>query len=164
MANQVIELTEKRILEVEGLPYLALQLEPKFAVAIALAQVQETFIAPRDRLTLLPNMPAHVLGLIAHRSMVFWVIDLPHLFGLGLLEPSSREYQIAVLRSADGEPLGIAVEAVKDVIRLTLEEISSPDGIADPSLIPYLEGCVSRFQGNLWVLNAEKIMSLSTQF
>ncbi|MEE3717231.1 chemotaxis protein CheW [Tumidithrix elongata RA019] len=161
MANQVIELTEKRVLEVAGLPYLTLQLEPKFTVAVPLHQVQETFVAPRDRLTLLPNMSMHVLGLIAHRSMVFWVIDLPQLFGLGLLEPSSREYQIAVLRSADGEPLGIAVEAVKDVIRLTLEEISSPDGIVEPNLMPYLEGCVSRSQGNLWVLNAEKITSHS---
>jgi positive phototaxis protein PixI len=140
-------------------PYVQLQIGT-LTVAIEMQLCQEMIVVPSDRLTLLPNMPAQVLGLISHRSTVFWVLDLSQLFGLGFLEPSLQEYQIAVLRSPDDVPLGIAVEAVKGVARFSTEEILSPVGVVDPGLIPYLRGCVGQAESMVLVLDTLAITNL----
>lgn len=141
--------------------YIQLQLSVDLTLAIEMQLCQEVIVVPSDRLTLVPNMPAQVLGLISHRSVVFWVIDLPQLFGLGFLEPSLQEYQIAILRSLDEVPLGIAVGAVKGVTRFSPDQILSPIGVVDPGLIPYLRGIVPKPSGNILVLDAEKILALT---
>ncbi|NOS34933.1 chemotaxis protein CheW, partial [Acinetobacter baumannii] len=64
--------------------------------------------------TPLPNVPAHVRGVVNLRGVVLPVLDLSHRLGWGSTDPSSR-HVIIVVRI--GEQLqGLFVDAVNDIV------------------------------------------------
>jgi len=161
MPNQSIELSEVRVSEVSGSPYLRLQLEPHVSVAIALPLVQETFVAAVDRLTSMPNVHACLIGLIEHRSSIFWTLDLPQLLGFTPLDSASIDYNIAVLQ-VRGELLGLAIRRIGQVVHFTDEAIRSPlDRNLPATLTPFLRGVLpssdDQSDGKIYVLDAESI-------
>jgi len=157
MPNQLIELSQVRVSEVSGSPYLRLQLEPHVSVAIDLPLVQETFVAEANRVTLMPNVHPCLIGLIEHRSSIFWTLDLPQLLGFTPLDSATVDYNIAVLR-VRGELLGVAIRRIGRVIRFTDEAIRSPlDQNLPATLIPFLRGILPSPEGKIYVLDAESI-------
>jgi positive phototaxis protein PixI len=151
-----IELQE-RIKEREtNTPYLCMQLAPQTLALIDMGYAQEVLIMSSERLTMMPNMPDHVLGLISHRSLVFWVIDLPQLLGLTPLNTGSPEYHLAVLRVHDSY-VGLATMQTQGVKRWAEGEIQSPVGNISPELERYLQGCILQKDDTYLVLDAEAI-------
>ncbi len=155
------ELHQERIVEVKDAPYLTMRLDGATA-AIAMDYAQEATVIPADRLTLMPNMPGHFLGLVNHRSRIFWAIDLASLFGFTPLEFNAETYQIVVLNFKD-EPLGLAVRSVQGVRRFGIDQILSAETTIKAELIPYLKGCIEQDQGQILVLDAEALVSQSHQ-
>jgi positive phototaxis protein PixI len=153
------ELRQERIVQVKDDPYLTMKLDGATA-AIAMDYAQEATILSADRLTLMPNMPGHFLGLVNHRSRIFWAIDLASLFGFTPLEFNAETYQIVVLNFKD-EPLGLAVRSVQGVRRFGLDQILSAETTVRAELIPYLKGCVDQDSGQLLVLDAEALVNQS---
>jgi positive phototaxis protein PixI len=151
------ELHQERIVEVKDDPYLILQLDGGMTVAIAMEHAQEATIVAAERLTLMPNMPSHYLGLVNHRSRIFWAVDLASLFGLVPLASNAENYQIVIVQR-DQEPLGLAVRSVQGVRRFGVDRILSAETTVRPELVPYLKGCVEQDDSTLLVLDAEALL------
>lgn len=139
--------------------YLGLQLDAQTQVVLSTCKTQEVVSLPRERITPIPTLSASVLGLVNHRSRVFWLIDLPHLLGLTPLAGDQSEFQVAIVRSGN-IPLGVGIRQILGIIRFSEAAIQSPVGRVSPNIVPYLKGCVLRpKEGILLVLDADALVN-----
>jgi len=69
------------------------------------------------------------MGLIEHRSNVFWVLDLPQLLGLPSLDSTAIETHIAILQMGK-LLLGLGVYRIGQVVRFTETEILPLQGLS----------------------------------
>ncbi|WP_190315939.1 chemotaxis protein CheW [Pseudanabaena sp. UWO310] len=166
MSNLTIELREEKSQAIAGLPYLSLYVERNINVAVQLKFIRETLTLGGDRFTQMPNVHSCLIGLVEHRSNVFWVLDLPQLLGFESLDSTTVEKHIAVLQIADMF-LGLAVYSVSRVLRFTETDIVSPlvlpNTKAALQTVPFLKGCVMAPDGNnsIYVLDAEAIANFN---
>ncbi|MGL5882321.1 chemotaxis protein CheW [Synechococcus elongatus] len=123
---------------------------------IPTVEAQEVVMVTHQQLTLMPNMPGTILGLLNHRNRVIWVIDLPQLLGLPMLMLDLRQYAVVVIQVA-GQLLGLAIQQIEGLSRLNPSDIQSPVGSVDASLVPFLRGCYLQDQELLLVLDAAAI-------
>lgn len=142
----------------QGEPYLGIKVNTDTSAVIAMEYIQEVVVVNAKRITPLPNMPVSVLGLINQRSKVFWVVDLGKMLGM---EPLSnrQEYNLVILRWRK-EALGIAVEKIKGVVRVSKSSIQSPVGSFIETLTPFLQGVVIEEKQLLLVLDAPSIAGI----
>ena len=138
-------------------PYLKVQLTLQRAAFLPMELTQEAISVASDRITPIPNMPSHVLGLLNQRSHVFWAINLAQMLGLSHQAFTLQRYSLVIIRS-NGIPLGLVIPEVKGVARINPEEIESPIGAIAPGLVPYLRGCYRQGQELIWVLDPEAII------
>lgn len=124
----------------QGEAYLRLQLSDSLSAILPMQETQEVLVVPSLRLTPMPNMPPPVIGLLNHRNRVIWVVDLPHLLDLPSLPMDVPQQTIAIVR-VDQQPLALAVNQIRGVIRLLADAIQSPVGTVPAPLVPYLRGC-----------------------
>jgi len=88
--------------------------------------------------TPLPNVPAHVRGVVNLRGVVLPVLDLSHRLGWGQTDPSSR-HVIIVVRI--GEQLqGIIVDAVNDIVSIHPDAMQPIPDMGDTEASRFLEG------------------------
>ena len=151
-----LEVQSSQLQRTVGDAYLKLQLNQQISAVLSMAHVQEALAVPVGRITLMPNMPACVLGLLNQRSQVLWIIDLPQMLDLPTLDTEVQHYSIAIIR-VGSIPLGLVVQEVKGVMRFSVDSIQSPIGAVAPSLVPYLRGCILQSTEVLLVLDAEAI-------
>ncbi|MBD2176396.1 chemotaxis protein CheW [Pseudanabaena sp. FACHB-1998] len=163
MSNLTIELREEQSQAIAGLPYLSLQLERNVTVAVQLKIVRETLVLPAERFTQMPNVHHCLMGLVEHRSNVFWVLDLPQLLGFTPLQSNALETHLAILQIG-GAFLGLGVHRIGRVMRFSETEIVSPQELPQTATpieaIPFLRGWVNQDEGDfshLYVLDAEAI-------
>lgn len=140
-----------------GDAYLKFLFGQQTPAVISMAQAQEVVILPTGRLTPMPNMPPYVMGLLNRRSRVLWVIDLARMLGLPPIETNVQQYNLVIIRN-ESVSLGLIVQAVEGVVRLTPESIQPPFGQVSSALVPYVSGCVLQEQQILLALDAEAIM------
>ncbi len=140
-----------------GDAYLKFQFGKHSPAVLSMSQAQEVFVLPVGRLTAMPNMPSYVMGLLNRRSKVLWVIDLAKMLGLPGIETNVQHYNSVIINSGSLS-LGVIVQAVEGVVRLTPESIQPPLGQVSSGLVPYLRGCVLLDTEILLVLDAETIM------
>lgn len=141
--------------------FLRLRLSDSAIAVIPTIEAQEVVMVGHHQLTLMPNMPSTVLGLLNHRNRVIWVVDLPQLLGLPMLTFDIRQYAVVVIQVA-GKLLGLAVQQVEGLNRLSPSNIQSPIGAVDANLVPYLRGCYLHEQELLLVLDAPAIAQSSS--
>lgn len=90
---------------------------------IPLAQAREILgLIPT---TPLPNAPEHVVGLINLRGEILPVFDLRRLFHLQSL-PSPGIQECVLVAETEGEPFGLKVDGVHQVLTLAHEGIDPP--------------------------------------
>jgi twitching motility protein PilI len=142
----------------QGETYLKFQLTHKTPAVLAMSQAQEVIVLSPARLTPMPNMPPHVLGLMNRRSRVLWVIDLALMLGLSSTPVPIHQYNIIILRNQSFS-LGAVVQSVASVVRLTANTISPPPGQISSNLLPYLRGCSLLEKELLLVLDGEGIIA-----
>ncbi|MEI6331207.1 MAG: chemotaxis protein CheW [Pseudanabaena sp. ELA645] len=163
MSNLTIELREEQSQAIAGLPYLSLRLDHDVTVAVQLKYTRETLELSNERLTQMPNVHPCLMGLIEHRSNVFWVLDLPQLLGFTPIDSTAINLHIAILQIG-GAFLGLGVTRIGRVLRFTEPEIVSPIQLPQLNLpseiMPFLRGWIAQPQGltnNLYLLDAEAI-------
>ncbi|GBO53194.1 CheW protein [Pseudanabaena sp. lw0831] len=163
MVDLMIELQEEKTQAIAGLPYLSLQLGLNVTVAVQLKFARETLVLATDRFTQMPNVHPCLMGLVEHRSNVFWVLDLPQLLGFTPIDSTAIEIHIAILQIG-GAFIGLGVYRVGRVVRFTEPEIVSPLELPKAKtpieLVPFLRGWVIQSEdvnGNLYVLDPEAI-------
>lgn len=140
-----------------GDSYLKFHLDADTAAILAMQHVEAVLIVPSRRLTAIPNMPECILGLLNRRNRVFWVIDLAQMLNFQPVDPNAEQYNIVMIRVGE-IPLGLLVQAVQGLIRITPDSIQAPMGLVTPTLIPYLHGCILQQQEAALVLNAQTIL------
>ncbi len=156
-ASDVLQLslpTQKKL----GAPHLWVRLNAEAPVAIAMPAVQAVVTIPTQRITPMPNMPKHILGLVNRRSQVLWVIDLSKMLGLAALNLRRPELHIVILE-VDQQQLAFAVPHIEGVMRFMPEEVISPLGNFSAELVPYLQGWLPHEHETLLVLSARSLVT-----
>jgi purine-binding chemotaxis protein CheW len=102
--------------ELAGAPY-----------AVPVERVRE--IVRMGPVTPIPRTPEDVRGVISLRGEMIELIDLGRRLGLGPTEPSRRA-RIIVIKTGDGEVVGLLVDTVREVLRVSAEEIQPATGSA----------------------------------
>ena len=143
--------------EAEFSQYLAFQLGPE-EYALDITRISE-IIKPREY-THIPRVPGFILGLISLRGVVVPVFDLRQRFSLGEAQIGSAS-RIVVCREGD-VTVGLLVDAINQVIRLTEDGIEPPPAVlcgVDRNLV---DG-VGRYQGRMIILlNLASVLDTET--
>lgn len=121
---------------------------------IEITKVQEIILM--GEITRVPQTPAYIKGLINLRSTVIPVIDLRTRFGLASQDPTD-ETRIMVVNMA-GKTIGIIVDAVSEVLRISRDQIAPPPPTVTGSDRNYLTGLVNLENRLLILLNLDKLL------
>jgi purine-binding chemotaxis protein CheW len=121
---------------------------------IEITKVQEIILM--GEITRVPQTPDYVKGLINLRSTVIPIIDLRLRFGLPMEAPTD-ETRIMVV-NVDGKTIGIIVDAVSEVLRITNDEIAPPPPTVAGLGRDYLTGLVKLDKRLLILLDIDKIL------
>lgn len=156
MKAAILTQPSRRARRIQGDAYLKFQLAPGNSALLDMKQVQEVLLLPLQRLTPLPNMPPHILGLMNRRSRVIWVIDLPQMLNLPNLDSNRRQHSLVLLRVAD-ITLGLAVQQIEGIVWLSPDRTQSAPTNVTPAMVAYLRGCVLEKQDLLLVLDGAAI-------
>lgn len=90
--------------------------------------------------TTLPQAPDYVLGVINLRGAVLPVIDLRARLGMGSSEPTASHVVIVV--EVEGQPVGLVVEAVCDILVIKPEMVQRPPRLGDPNAESLITGII----------------------
>jgi len=106
--------------------------------------------------TPLPNVPAHIRGVVNLRGVVLPVLDLSHRLGWGQTDPSSR-HVIIVVRI--GEQLqGLIVDAVNDIVSIPEDGMQPLPDIGETPAAHFLEGLATIDERLILVLALERLV------
>jgi purine-binding chemotaxis protein CheW len=112
--DSVEEIRQLLSFELAGSPY-----------AIPVERVRE--IVRMRPVTPVPRLPEDVRGVISLRGEMIELIDLRIRLGLGRVE-ASRRTRIIVVKTGDDEVVGVLVDAIKEVLRVSSESIRPAEG------------------------------------
>ena len=109
--------------------------------------------------TPLPNVPAHVRGVVNLRGVVLPVLDLSHRLGWGSTDPSSR-HVIIVVRIGD-QVQGLIVDAVNDIVSIPDDGMQALPDIGETPAAQFLDGLATIDQRLILVLALERLVDSS---
>ncbi|MFN4196298.1 MAG: chemotaxis protein CheW [Thermosynechococcus sp.] len=138
------------------LPYLRLAVHDQLTALLPMTELQQVVVIPSQQLTVIPNMPPVVMGLLNFRNRIVWVLDLAHLLDLEPLDLRLTLLTIALLQTPEGY-LGLALRQVRGIVRLPDSAIQSPVGTVRAALVPYLRGCCRLDQELFFILDGGAI-------
>lgn len=121
---------------------------------IEITRVQEIILM--GEITRVPQTPVYIKGLINLRNTVIPIVDLRLRFGLQEQEPSD-ETRIMVM-NVGGKTVGIIVDAVSEVLRISKDQISNPPPTVAGLGREYLTGLVKLEKRLLILLDIDKIL------
>lgn len=124
---------------------------------IEITKVQEIILM--GEITRVPQTPAYIKGLINLRSTVIPIVDLRTRFELPAAEPTD-ETRIMVI-NVEGKTTGIIVDAVSEVLRISMDQVSPPPPTVAGLGRDYLTGLVNLEQRLLIMLDIDKILAES---
>lgn len=116
--------------------------------------------------TVIPNMPAAMLGLQNLRGAIVPVIDLRAQFGLGSAACNKTTVVIvAWARSQDGgRTMGMAVDGVTDVLQVRLSEIQPPPDFGAAVDTAFVSGLVNTETGMTMLLDVDRLLNVGEEF
>jgi purine-binding chemotaxis protein CheW len=123
--------------------------------AVSITRVQE--IIPLPIPTRLPQVPDFVEGIINLRGKIIPIIDLKKRFAMGgaVATKDSR----SVIIEMDGQIIGIIVDEVNEVLRLSSDQIEAPPAVIGGITAEYLTG-VGKLEDRLLILlDVDKIFN-----
>jgi purine-binding chemotaxis protein CheW len=110
--------------------------------------------------TPLPNVPAHVRGVVNLRGVVLPVVDLSQRLGWGTTDPSAR-HVIIVVRIGD-QLQGIVVDAVSDIVTLSPDDIQPVPDVGEAAAAAFLEGIATMDDRLIMILGLDRLSEGST--
>lgn len=121
---------------------------------IEITKVQEIILM--GEITRVPQTPEYIKGLINLRNTVIPIVDLRLRFALAQ-EEISDETRIMVV-NVQGKTIGIIVDAVSEVLRISPEQIAPPPPTVAGLGQEYLTGLVKLDKRLLILLDIDKIL------
>lgn len=116
---------------------------------IELKHVREILSPPP--MTVVPRAPAGVVGVCSVRGMLTTVFDLRRLLGLGRIGQTRRTRVLLI--DVDGEAVGLLVDEVRNVLRLTDDEIERPETGLSTEFGPHVVGIGRPGGGNVVLID-----------
>lgn len=126
---------------------------------VNIMQVQEIIL--QGQITKMPEVPDYICGLINLRGHVIPIIDLRRRFGLPAQE-SDEHTRIIVVNVGD-KTIGMVVDAVNEVLRITSDQIEPPPSSIAGIDHSYITGLVKFEKKLLVLLSIENILSQEEQ-
>ncbi|HOQ09177.1 MAG TPA: chemotaxis protein CheW [Syntrophomonadaceae bacterium] len=122
---------------------------------VPITQVQE--IIPMAKPTRLPQVPDFVEGIINLRGKIIPIIDLKKRFDMEATEITSDTRSVVV--EVSGQTVGIIVDEVSEVLRLSKDNIEPPPAAIGGITAEYLTG-VGKLEDRLLILlDMDKILT-----
>lgn len=122
---------------------------------VPITQVQE--IIPMTKPTRLPQVPDFVEGIINLRGKIIPIIDLKKRFDMEATEITSDTRSVVV--EVSGQTVGIIVDEVSEVLRLSKDNIEPPPAAIGGITAEYLTG-VGKLEDRLLILlDMDKILT-----
>lgn len=139
--------------------YLTFSLKEEF-YGIAISSVKE--IIEYRAITAIPLMPAFVKGVLNLRGEVVPVIDLSMRFGKPASEIRKRSCIVIVeiIYEEQVVLLGIAVDAVKEVVDITVNDIDPPPTFGAKIRAEFIKGVVNVEAQFIVLLQVAKVLSI----
>lgn len=106
--------------------------------------------------TPLPNVPAHLQGVVNLRGIVLPVFDLRERIGWGRTNPSSRNVIIVV--QIGSQMQGVVVDAVNDIVEIDRDDLQPPPDVGGASG-GIIEGIATVGDRMVMVLAANRLTS-----
>ncbi len=132
--------------------YLSFRLADEL-YAVSIQYIRE--IIKPTLFTQVPRTAPVVLGVLSLRGAIVPVVDLRLLLGLDALPQTRRSRVLIVI--AQEELIGLLVDEVRHVIRLSPEDIEPPPAVFDRSEAEHMIG-VGRYDGEMYTLVDLKTM------
>jgi positive phototaxis protein PixI len=127
-----------------GTPHLKVWLDREMPAAIAMNHAHAAMAIEPSRISPMPNMPSHVVGMLA----------------LNLTPVNLRQPKLnVILLEVERQMLACLVPRVDSVMRFMPEEVISPLGNFSAELVPYLEGWLPYSRDILLVLSARALVT-----
>lgn len=123
--------------------------------AVPISNVQE--IIPMPEPTRLPQVPDFIEGIINLRGKIIPIIDLKKRFDLGQTDDIKEKRSIII--DLEGQIIGIIVDEVNEVLRLSEDEIDAPPAAISGITAEYLSGVGKLAERLLIILDVEKIFN-----
>lgn len=124
---------------------------------IEITKIQEIILT--NGITRVPQMPDHVKGVINLRGHVIPILSMQEQFGLDDSKPTENARIIVI--NACGETIGLIVDAVNEVLRVSEEMLSPPPSTVAALGTNYLTGLVKLNSRLLIMLNIEMLFGES---
>lgn len=121
---------------------------------IEITKVQEIILM--GEITRVPQTASYIKGLINLRSMVIPIVDLRLRFAMGEEVPTD-ETRIMVV-NLEGKTIGIIVDAVSEVLRISKEQIAPPPPTVSCVGRDYLTGLAKLDKRLLILLDVDRIL------
>jgi len=117
-------------------------------------------------ITAVPQVPAHVKGVINLRGKVIPIIDLRLKFGMPTVEYTERTCIIVVEVELEARRimLGVIVDSVSDVLNIAADEIEETPDFGERLDTTYMQG-VAKIKGKVKImLDLDRILAVDTGF
>ncbi len=128
--------------------------------AIDILRVQE--IKGWSKVTVIPNTPDYICGVINLRGTIVPIIDLRLRFGLDRLDYGQMTVVVVVkVLASNGREriMGIVVDAVSDVYDVTETEIKPPPDFGSVISIEFIKGLATVSDKMVIVLEIDKLLN-----
>jgi purine-binding chemotaxis protein CheW len=104
-------------------------------------------------ITVVPQVPHYVRGVINLRGKVITVVDLRQKFGFAPQEQTDETAIIVVEVKVEGGkvPMGVVVDSVSDVLNIQTDEIEDTPAFGDRVVADYLSG-MAKVKGRVKIL------------
>lgn len=122
--------------------------------AIPITKVQE--IIQGNVPTRLPQTPDFVEGIISLRGKIIPIVNLKKRFNLG---SAGQDESCSVVVEVEGNTVGIVVDEVSEVLRLSSENIEPPPSVIQNISAEYLVGIGKINERLLLLLDVDRIFS-----
>lgn len=126
---------------------------------VEIGRIQE--IIRMQPITAVPNGPAFIEGLTNLRGRVIPVMDLRRRFGLASPEPDRRTR--IVVAELGSHTVGLIVDAVSEVLRVTGEQIEPPSALVTTADSTFLRGVARLDERLILLLDPAHILSGTEQ-
>lgn len=133
--------------------YITFKLEEDYG--IELTRIKE--IIRHQELTVIPEAPVYVMGILSLRGIAVPVIDLRKLFQLS--EINIDEYSVIIVMEVLGRLLGMLVDGVSDMINIKEDDITPPPRFSDRKGTQFIKGMVEKEKKFIMLLDVNKLFS-----
>lgn len=125
------------------------------AYGIEILKVQE--IKGYTAITVIPNTPRFVKGVMNLRGTVVPVVDLRMKFGMPSMEYD--KFTVIIVVTVNARVIGLVVDAVSDVLDVLPDSIELPPDLGPGSDISHLTGLAKAGEQLVMLLDIERVVS-----